>query len=463
MRGRTTVQKTLSVLILGVVFASTARADNPGGSSSWRDLVSEGESLVFGRFVGKFESAEFSSRRVRIRDTESGQERVLSVDDGVGYIAETIPPGTYSVVGIEAVYLPRSRPFKPDKYRPIRQKFGVKPKTGDVREAVLIVPADRPVYIGTIEAAVAVDGVVYRGHQLRVYDDYDDAFESLSNFYPTLARSLDRDGVAPARHFILKPTRRADPLESVVGADDPIRQAREYIAGGRFKQAVAWLETFMPTNDSERHEVRLLVGEALFGDARYPEAIEELGEVLLANPKELRALRLLARSHAHNKNLPDAQNLYEALAEAIPDDTEAHLYLGYLYALKDQREMALSEFGAAFQTDFDYLLHDIAPFAVAMRVVFDDEAGTYQPPRVVKFDVPPPKEMDSRRSGRSSSITVLVDHRGKVVAAQLGGDSAGSTPLLMVSLVRATYAPASLNGIPVPAVLFMGEGQESGQ
>jgi len=457
------VQRILFALVLASIFPSAARADNPGDSASWRDLVSQGESLVFGRFVGKFESAEFSSRRVRIRDYESGEEKLLNVDDGVGYIAETISPGTYSVVGIEAVYVPRTRPFKPDKYRPIRQKFGVRPKTGDVNEALLIVPSDRPVYIGTIEAAVAVDGVVYRGHQLRVYDDYDDAVERLSSFYPRLTQSLERDGIAPARHFILKPTRRADPLESVVGAEDPIRQAREYIADHKFKQAVAWLETFMPTNDSERHEVRLLVGEALLGDRRYPEAIEELGEVLLANPKELRALRLLARAHAHNKNLPDAQNLYEALAEAVPDDTEAHLYLGYLYALKDQRERALSEFGAAFQTDFDYLLHDIAPFAVAMRVVFDDEEGTYQPPRVVKFDVPPPKEMDSRRSGRSSSIAVLVDHRGKVVAATLGGDSAGSTPLLMVSLVRATYSPASLNGIPVPAVLFMGGDEQSGQ
>ncbi len=457
------MQRVLIALVLTSTLTAVARADNPGHTTSWRDLVSEGESLVFGRFVGKFESAEFSSRRVRVRNNESGHEILLSVDDGVGYIAETIPPGTYSVVGIEAVYVPRSRPFKPDKYRPIRQKFGVRPKTGDVNEAVLIVPPDRPVYIGTIEAAIAVDGVVYRGHQLRVYDDYDEALERLSSFYPRLAQSLDRDGIAPARHFILKPTRREDPLESVVGVEDPIRQAREYIAARKFKQAVAWLETFMPTNDTERHEVQLLVGEALLGDRRYPEAIEELGDVLLANPKELRALRLLARAHAYNRNLPDAQNLYEALAEAVPEDAEAHLQLGYLYALKDQREKALVEFGAAFQTDFDYLLHDVGPFAIAMRAVFEDEEGTYEPPRVVKFDVPPPKEMDSRRSGRSSSIAVLVDHRGKVVAAQLGGDSSGSTPLLMVSLVRATFAPASLNGIPIPALLTMGEGEEAGQ
>jgi len=457
------VQRVLFVLAIASIFTTTAVADNPGDAKSWRDLVSEGESLVFGRFVGKFESAEFSSRRVRVRDNESGEELLLSVDDGVGNIVETVPPGTYTVVGIEAVYVPRSRPFKPDKYRPIRQKFGVRPKTGDVNEAVLIVPPDRPVYIGTIEAAIAVDGVVYRGHQLRVYDDYDDALERLSSSYPRLAQSLDRDGIAPARHFILRPTRRDDPLESVAGIEDPIGQARKYIADRKFKQAVAWLETFMPTNDNERHEVRLLVGEALLGDRRYPEAIEELGEVLLANPRELRALRLLARAHAYNRNLPDAQNLYEALAEAVPEDAEAHLHLGYLYALKDLREKALEEFGAAFQTDFDYLLHDVGPFAIAMRAVFEDEEGTYQPPRVVKFDVPPPKEMDSRRSGRSSSIAVLVDHRGKVVAAQLGGDSSGSTPLMMVSLVRATYSPASLNGIPIPALLTMGDGEEAGQ
>ncbi len=454
------MQRILVALALGLLFSAAAGADHPGDSTSWKDVIDGGDSLVFGRFVGKFESPEFSSRRVRLRDHESGKEILLAVDDGVGYIAETVPPGVYSVIGIEAVYVPRSRPFRPDKYRPIRQKFGVRPKTGDVSEALLIVPPDRPVYIGTIEAAVAVDGIVYRGHQLRVYDDYDDALKRLSSFYPRLAASLERDGVAAARHFILKPTRRTDPLENVIGAEDPIRQAREYIADRKFRQAVAWLETFMPTNDSERHEVRLLVGEALLGDRRYPEAIEELGEVLLANPKELRALRLLARSHAQNKNLPDAQNLYQALAEAVPDDTEAHLYLGYFYALKDERAKAIEEFGAAFETDFDYLLHDIAPFALAMRAVFDDEAGTYQPPRVLKFEVPPPKEMGSRRSGRSSSLAVLVDHNGKVVAAHLGGDTDGSAPLLMVSLVRATYSPGSLNGIPIPALLFMGEGTE---
>jgi tetratricopeptide (TPR) repeat protein len=457
-----TVYRTLFALVAGLLFALPSRAGSIDGSTSWSDVVSHGESFVFGRFVGKFESADFSSRRVRLRNTESGEERTLDVDEGIGYIAEKIPPGVYSVVSIEAVFVPHIRPFKPSAYRPIRQRFGVRPKSGDAPEAIVVVPADRPVYIGTIDAETAVDGIVYRGHQLRVYDDYDDAVQRLASFYPHLVASLDKDGIAPARHFMLRPTRRPDPLEAVSGADDPIGQAREYIAEGKFKQAENWLETFMPTNDGERNEVRLLVGEALLGDKRYPEAIEELGEVLLANPKELRALRLLARAHAYNRNLDDAQNLYEALAQAIPEDAEAHLHLGYIYALKDEKDKALEQFGAAFQTDFDYLLHDVAPFLLAMRAVVEDQMGKYEPPRIVKFDVPPPRGMESRRSSETEQIAVLVDHRGKVLAAHLGGSS-GPTPMIMVSLVRATYAPASLNGIPIPALLMMGQAELSGQ
>jgi tetratricopeptide (TPR) repeat protein len=457
-----TVHRTLFAVVLGLVLTSPCLAGSLDGETSWSDVVSHGESFVFGRFVGKFESADFSSRRVRLRNTANGDEQTLNVDEGIGYIAEKIPPGVYSVVAIEAVFLPRTRPFKPSAYRPIRQRFGVRPKSGDAQEALVVVPADRPVYIGTIDAEISVDGMVYRGHQLRIYDDYDNAVERLTSFYPRLVASLDKQGIAPARHFMLRPTRRPDPLEAVAGAEDPIRQARDYIADGKFKQAVNWLETFMPTTDSERNEVRLLVGEALLGDKRYSEAIEELGEVLLANPKELRALRLLARAHAYNRNLDDAQNLYEALAEAIPEDAEAHLHLGYIYALKDDKDKATAQFAAAFQTDFDYLLHDVAPFVLAMRAVVEDQMGKYEPPRIIRFDVPPPRGMESRRTSESNQIAVLVDQRGKVLAAHLGGGD-GSTPMIMVSLVRATYAPASLNGIPVPALLVMGSADLAGQ
>lgn len=450
--------RTSFALVVSLILVTPCWAHSPDEETSWSDVVSHGKSFVFGRFVGTFESGDFSSRRVRLRNTETGDERSLNVDDGIGYIAETIPPGVYRVTAIEATYVPRMRPFKPNAYRPIRQRFGVRPKSGDAREALVVVPADRPVYIGTIDADTAVDGIVYRGHQLRIYDDYDAALERLASFYPRLVASLDKQGIAPARHFMLRPTPRPDPLEAVVGAEDPIRQAREYIAERKFGEAESWLETFMPTTDTERNEVRLLVGEALLGDQRYPEAIEELGEVLLANPRELRALRLLARAHAYNMNLDDAQNLYQALAEALPEDAEAHLHLGYIYALKDQRDEALAQFSAAFQTDFDYLLHDVAPFLLAMKQVTEEQMGKYEPPRIIKFDVRPPSTMQSRRSSQSSRIAILVDHRGKVVAAHVGGTS-GSSPMMMVSLVRATYAPASLNGIPIPALLTMGGGE----
>lgn len=441
-----------------LAIAALVGADNPGEGTSWNEIVSQGQSLVFGRFVGKFESTDFRSRRVRLRDVNTGGEQTLEVGEGLGYISETIPPGTYHVVSIEAVYYPRVHPFKPDKFRPIRQRFGVKPKSGDAEAAVLVVPADRPVYMGTIEAETELDGVVYRGHQLRVFDDFDEAYRRLEGFYPNLTASLARSGVAPARHFILKPSARRDDLERVVGLDDPIRQARDYIADRKFKQAVSWLETFMPTNDGERNEVRLLIGEALLGDRRFPEAIEELGDVLLVSPGQTRALRLLARAHAYNGDLADAENLYEGLATMIPDDTEAHLHLGYLYALQDDRNRALDQFGAAFQTDFDYLLHDVAPFVVAMKAVFEKDPESYEPPRVVRYRTPPPPAMESRRSAENNYIAVLIDHQGKVVAAHMGAGNTGSTPLMMLSLMSATYSPASLNGIPVPSLLTLGRG-----
>ena len=448
--------RLIGILVSALLtIGGSALADLPK-NATWSDIVGDGESVVFGRFVGKFESTEFRSRRIRLQNVDSNDVEFLSIDDGLGFIAETVKPGTYNVISIEAVYYPMVRPFRPDKFRPIQQRYGVKPKTGDAEAALLVVTPNQPVYIGTIEAESRLDGMVYRGQQLRVFDDFDEAYVRLGTFYPSLSKSLDRSGVAPVRRFMLKPTTRDNPLEVVVGADDPIRQARTYIADGKYKQAVNWLETFLPTTDSERGEARLLIGEALLADRKYAEAIEELGEVLLRDPRETRALRLLARAHAYHGDVEDTRNLYEALSETVPGDTEAHLHLGYIYALEGNVERADSEFRAAFATDFDYLLHDVGPFAVAMRAAFDKEPGSYEPPRVVRFDVAPPKGMDSRRASETSAVAVLVDHQGKVVAAQVAPESTGSMPLMVLSLVRATYSPASLNGVPVPAVFTLG-------
>lgn len=451
------MRKIIGGFALSLLLSFPAGADSLDDDDRWRDIAEDGKSLVFGRFVGKFESTQFRSRQILLREMNTGETEELEIGDGLGLIAEKIPPGIYDVLGFEAIFYPRiPGPRRPDRYRPIRQRFSINPKAGDSKTSRILVPENRPVYIGTIRADNPFDGMVYRGHQLRVYDDYDEALERLSTTYPTLAGSLERGGIAPARHFMLKPTRRPPPLQRVVGLEDPIQQAREYIRDGKYQQAVTWLETFMPASDDERSEAMLLVGEALLGDGLYPDAIEALGDVLLLDASDTRALRLLARAHALDGNLEDAQNLYEALGQMVPGDAESHLHLGYLYALQGESERAREQFRAAFEKDFDYLLHDLAPFLIAVREAIEEQSGEYEPPRVVRYRVPPPRTMESRRASATNGFSVLIDHEGRVIAAHITTRSRGSTPMMMLSLVKATYEPASLNGIPIPALVSLG-------
>ena len=452
------MEKIVGFLVLAFLVSTLSAADTLDNDDSWADIASDEESLVFGRFVGKFDSRYFRSRKVRLREVTTGEVEVLEIGDALGHIAETIPPGNYDVIGFEALYYaPTTRPLSPHRSRRIRQRFAVNPKAGDSMTSRILVPKARPVYIGTIQADNPSDGIVYRGHQLRIIDDFQESYRRLSSSYPTLVGSLERQGIVPARHFMLKPTRAPDLLERVVGLDDLIKQAREYIGDGKYRQALSWLDTFMPASDDERSAAKLLVGEALFGDEQYEDAIEELGEVLLVDPNNTRALRLLARAHAFDGNLEDAQNLYQGLAQMVPGDAEAHLHLGYLFALQQERERAREQFGAAFEKDFDYLLHDFAPFFIAVREALAEKEGEYLPPRVVRYSVSPPKNMDSRRSAANSGFSVLIDHQGHVIAARIGAQAKGTAPMMMLSLVKATYEPASLNGIPIPAIFTVGE------
>ncbi len=439
-----------------LVSSSPVGADTPDRDEVWQKVIADGKSLVFGRFIGKFESPEFRSRRIRLVNEDTGDETFLSVDEGLGYIEELIPPGMYSLVALEAVYYPPIRPYRPDRYRPLRQRYGLKPKKGEVQKALIYVPPDRPVYIGTIRASDEKDGIVYRGHHLRVIDEFDDAFERLTSAYPRMASTFDNDGIVPARHFMLKPSRPPRPLEAVVAMDDPIGTAQDYIAEGKYKQAVNWLAIFLPTSDAERIETKLLVGEALLGDEQYPEAIEELGEVLLTVPENPRALRLLARAHAYNGDLDDAINLYEGLAEAFPGDAEAHLQLGYIFAVRNESLRAEQAFNSAFVYDFDYLLHDLNPFLVAIKAAAESETLDYVPPTVTKFTTPPPRTMETRRQASQSGMAILIDHTGKVMAAQMGPHHGSNMPLMMMALVRASFQPASLNGVPIPSLLTVG-------
>ena len=130
---------------------------------------------------------------------------------------------------------------------------------------------------------------------------------------------------------------------------------------------MSWLATFLPTTDDERIEVQLLIGEALLADKQYIEAIEELGDVLLVEPGKVRALRLLARAHAMEGHREDALSLFRALAEAVPRDAEASVHIGYEYALGSENELAQEAFRTAFRENFDYLLHDLTPYALALK------------------------------------------------------------------------------------------------
>ncbi len=444
-----------AALLPALLLPGLAAAELPSRDSVWSEVQRSGRSLVVGRFVGKFESPDFRSRRVVLRDRDSGRRETLSIDDGLGLIAELVPPGIYDVEGFEAVYFPNLRPRNFRDFRPIRQRFSVSPRAHERGETVISVPADRPVYIGTIRAGAERQGMVYEGQKIRVLDDFEVAMERLAVAYPALVVSLDERGVVPQRHFMLRPTERDPPLEMIVSMDDPIRQARRYIEDGKFDQAINWLSTFMPVSDHQRNEVRLLIGEAHLGARDLDRAIEELGEVLLLDPSNHRALRLLARSHSLNGDLDDAENLYGALLDLRPRDAEAHLQLGYLYALRADEDSSAEAFEVAFETDFDYLMHDLAPFLIAVRSRTEPGVN-YEPPVLRSTPTPLGRGGGSRRSTENDGVMVLVDHRGDVKSAHYNPESSRRIHRTMMSLVRGRFRPATLNGVAVPAIMAIG-------
>jgi len=103
--------------------------------------------------------------------------------------------------------------------------------------------------------------------------------------------------------------------------------------------------------------------------------------------------------------------------------------------------------------------HDVAPFAMALKAVRKGDSFDYEPPQVRRQRVRPPRSIESRRSGESGGISLVIDHRGKVVAARVAPGTTGNLPLMMMSLMSATFKPASLKGVPVPSLLLMGGGR----
>ena len=74
--------------LVGVLLLASlpAAADTPDENDAWRDVAADGNSLVFGRFVGKFDSTQFHSRRILLREVTTGEEETLAVGDALGTI-----------------------------------------------------------------------------------------------------------------------------------------------------------------------------------------------------------------------------------------------------------------------------------------------------------------------------------------------------------------------------------------
>ena len=331
----------LGLVAIGLASLSSAPATHAhadqAGQTTWNELRAQGQSFVYGRLEGRFDGPQYRGKKIRIRHLESEREHLIEVGRGLGYFYAFLPVGRYALVSLEAMYFPRMRPMKPTRYPPVRQRYTIRPLPRIGLPSFPVV-TETPLYLGTIHSTVGHDGMIYEGHSLKIVDDYDTAFDHMKQQYPELMASLGRSDVSPERFFFVPPSNPPAPTAELVSSvEDPVRQVREYIASGKHQQAIDWLMTFMPTNDDERQQMQLLIGEANLSRKRYDDAIENIGEALRANPEDLRALRLLARAHIMNGNREDAVQLYESLLESEPDDAEASLHLGYHNALSANR------------------------------------------------------------------------------------------------------------------------------
>lgn len=445
-------------LTLWVLFLVMARllfnpvsvaADDLDSDVTWSELARHGHSFVFGRLQGRFDGVQYRSRKIRVRKVETGKEYDIPVGRGLGYFEAALPVGTYSFESIEAVYFPPARSMRLSRFRPVPQRYVLQP-IPDVGIPTFPVISERPTYLGTIRSGTGGDRLVYEGHALEIVDEYREALARLEVSHRDLYDSLMEAGVEPTKHFFLKPVEESSPLE-LANVDDPLNQARDYMQDGKYEQALSWLQTFMPTTDTERAEMKLLVGEIHLSDKNYDDAIERLGEVLLDDPENIRALRLLARAHAFAGHREDALGLYRALAESIPEDAEASLHLGYAHALESNDELAQQSFDAAFRDNFDYLLHDLMPYALALR---HDDAD-YDPPKIVDGAMKLPSTMRSRRASRGG-LGMLLDHNGRIVAVHVTSDAAEWAPSMMMTIIRARFQPARLNGVEIPCLIILG-------
>ncbi len=101
--------------------------------------------------------------------------------------------------------------------------------------------------------------------------------------------------------------------------------------------------------------------------------------------------------------------------------------------------------------NFDYLLHDMTPYAMALQVGVEH----YTPPEVIDGAVRISSTMRSRRDSRGA-FAILLDHNGRVVAAYLTPDAGSWAPARVMSLIRDRFRPARLSGVRIPCLVIMG-------
>jgi len=435
------------LVVLAVLASVGAGADGLDDDATWGELRRDGRSAVFGRIQGRFDGTEYRGRKIRVRNNQTGKEFQMPVEQGLGYFDAALPIGSYSVVSIEAVYFPPIKPMKPNRFPPVQQRYDVR-HLPDAGLPTFPVIAERPVYLGTIRSGIGGRGLVYEGHAIEIVDEYSSALERFKARNGALFQGLDTLGIEPTRYFFLKPVAKPEPLEM---ESDPLEQARDYIEGRKFRQALSWLDTFVPMNDAERTERKLLIGETYLADKNYPDAIEQLGEVLLDDPENMRGLRLLARAHSFEGHREDALNLYQGLANVLPGDAEASLHVGYHHALSSEPQLAEQAFDSAFRENFDYLLHDLSPYALALKA----EGALYLPPEVASGASRMPSTMRSRR-GSQGGFALLLSHKGRIVAVHMTPNAGQWAPAMMMSVIRARFRPARLNGVAIPCLIIVG-------
>lgn len=451
---------TWFVIAATILICVPAARANAADRASWDELRNKGQSFVFGRLEGRFDGPQYRGQKIRVRETETNEEHLIKVEKGLGYFHAILPTGRYALVSLESMYFPRMKPMNPRRYPPVRQRYTIRPMPRIGLPSFPVV-TESPLYLGTIRSSVRHDGMVYQGHSLEIYDDYDGAVSHMNTRLPTLMASLEQRSVTPERFFFISPSNRELPAtELVTSIEDPVLQAREYIREGKHQQAINWLMTFMPANDEERQQMQLLIGEASLSEKRYDDAIENIGEALRADPTNLRALRLLARSHMLNGNREDAIPLYESLLESEPEDAEASLHAGFHYALSSDRKAAHEKFEIALSKsdDFDYLLYDLMPYALALN----ERGAEYLPPEPRSGFVRAPSTLRTRRDS-GGGLAVLVDHEGQVVAAHVAEDSNHWASAVMMSMIRGEFKPARLNDVPIPCLIILGPGREGAE